>query len=431
VSAVVVAPASRAPLALSEHRNLRFGVLFLLYVAQGLPFGLFNVALPAWLAQNGASAGDIGAVLAMTMLPWTLKIFYCFLVDRYAFLAMGRRRPWIIIGQFGIVAGLMAMALANPTAGQASLIAAFAFAINIGSSLQDVAVDGLAVDVLPIEEASRASGIFYGGQAIGISLASGFSGYLIAYHGLPTALFAIAAITAAILVTIVAVRERPGERLLPWTTGDAVQRSLDLHIGAFAPIIRNVFSAMFVRQTLTFLPALFAAGAVTGLYVGMLPIFSVRMVGWEKDMYSSWTSQSNLIAGLLSLLVFGFLSERFGPRRMLIVTMVSLAGTALILFALQPFWANGLILIVAIFALKSLNNLRAVTGGAVSMALTSPAVAASQFTLFMATVNLGNMSGSASLGWLDGLGGIPAMCGAIAACSLTAAAFAFAAKVGR
>ena len=55
-------PAIRAStFALSEHPNLRIFVLFLLYFAQGMPFGLFQVAIPAWLAQNGASAAEIGA----------------------------------------------------------------------------------------------------------------------------------------------------------------------------------------------------------------------------------------------------------------------------------------------------------------------------------------------------------------------------------
>lgn len=39
--------------ALSEHRTLRIVTLFLLYFAQGLPFGLIDFALPAWLAQTG------------------------------------------------------------------------------------------------------------------------------------------------------------------------------------------------------------------------------------------------------------------------------------------------------------------------------------------------------------------------------------------
>ena len=92
--------------ALSEHRTLRVAVLFLLYVAQGLPFGLIDYGLPAWLAQNGASAAAIGGVLAMIILPWTFKLAYGFIMDRYAFLAMGRRRPWIIVGQLGLVAAL-------------------------------------------------------------------------------------------------------------------------------------------------------------------------------------------------------------------------------------------------------------------------------------------------------------------------------------
>lgn len=418
-------------LSLSEHRTLRFVVLFLLYVAQGLPFGLFQIAIPAWLAQNGASAAAIGTVLAMTMLPWTLKLFYCFLVDRYAFLAMGRRRPWIIVSQFGIVAGLVMMAAVSPAVSQASLVAAFAFAINVGSSLQDVAVDGLAVDLLPPGEIERANGYCFGGQVMGTALASGVGGYLIAWHGLPTAVLMLALVTAVILAAIVLVRERPGERLLPWTDGTAVQRNLDMQIGAFWPIIRQVLVATFDRRTMLFLIALFLGGAITGLYVGLAPIYSVQILGWEKATYTGWVSWSNLVGGFLGLFVFGFIAERWGARRMFILAMLGVAALACTLLALRPLWTSGLILIGFIFAVKSLNTLRQVTGGSVSMLLCNPAVAASQFTLFMASSNFGNMAASASLGWLDGLGGIPAMFTAMALCSLGAAAFAFAAKVGR
>ena len=65
------------------------------------------------------------------------------------------------------------------------------------------------------------------------------------------------------------------------------------------------------------------------------------------------------------------------------------------------------------------------------MRLCNPAIAATQFAVFMAIFNLGRTAASASLGWLDSLGGLPAMFTAMVVCSLTAAAFAFAAKVGR
>jgi PAT family beta-lactamase induction signal transducer AmpG len=85
-------------LSLTGHRTLRFAMVFTLYLAQGLPIGLFFYALPAWQAQNGASAAAVGGVLALTSLPWSLKLVNGVVMDRFAFLAMGRRRPWLIAG---------------------------------------------------------------------------------------------------------------------------------------------------------------------------------------------------------------------------------------------------------------------------------------------------------------------------------------------
>ncbi len=428
---IALNPEAPRLLTLSDNRNLRIAMLFVLYIAQGLPFGLFQVALPAWLAQNGASAAAVGGVLAMTMLPWSLKLIHGFVMDRYSFLAMGRRRPWIVVSQFGIVAGLLAMAVVNPAVGQVGLIAAFAFAINLASSMQDVAVDGLAVDILPAGEIARANGFMFGGQAIGAAVGAAVSGYLIAYHSLPAALLALGSITATILFLAIIVRERPGERLLPWTKGEALKRNLDLQLGALGPIIRNVFSAMTRRQTLVLIPALFLAGALVGIFTGLAPIYSVRMLGWENDIYSGWSSQANLVGGLAGALMFGFIAERSGPRRVLVLTLIGYALAAMAMLALQGYWASSIALIAAIFIFKGLNVMRSVTAGSVAMTLCTPAVAATQFSLFMAIQNLGNSAGSASLGMLDSLGGIPAMFTAMAVLSLLAAAFAFAAKVGR
>ena len=302
-----VASAASAPtsFALSEYRNLRFITLFLLYVAQGLPFGLIDFALLAWLAQNGASAAAIGGILAMIVLPWTFKLPYGFIMDRYAFLAMGRRRAWIIAAQFGLVATLAAMAITDPGAHQIGLLAAFAFCIGVASAMQDVAVDGLAVDILPPDEIERANGYMFGGQAIGTAAGAAVGGYLIAYHGLPAAVLALAAIIAAILILVLIVRERPDERLLPWTKGDASQRNLDLHLGAFWPIIRNLFAAMFTRQTLILIPAFLSASAAWGIFLGLAPLFATSILGWEKAIYSGWAGQANLVAGLVCVHFWG------------------------------------------------------------------------------------------------------------------------------
>jgi MFS transporter, PAT family, beta-lactamase induction signal transducer AmpG len=418
-------------LALSEHRMLRIATLFLLYVAQGLPLGFINFALPGWLAQNGASAAAVGGVLAMANLPWTFKLAYGVVMDRYAFLAMGRRRPWIMLGQLGMVGTFAVMALMNPGVANVALVTSFAFALGMGSAVQDVAVDGLAADVLPEHEIEHVNGVMFGGQMTGIAIGTGLGGTLIAFQGVPAAALALAAILVAILVLVVAVRERAGERLLPWMAGRATQRNLDIHLGALWPIIRDVFKAMSRRQIVLLAVAFVVVMMGPGILNGVKPLFAADVLGWEKDTFTSWSSQAQLLAGLPAALLFGFAAARWGARRAYIAGAVLTGVCALVMLALQSHWSNPAVFIGVIFVTEIIRALRLVAGGALSMRLCTPAIAATQFAVFMAILNLGGVLGGLMLGWLDSLGGIPAMLAAAALCSFVGAGLAFAAKVGR
>jgi PAT family beta-lactamase induction signal transducer AmpG len=238
-------------------------------------------------------------------------------------------------------------------------------------------------------------------------------------------------VLAAILALVCIVRERPGEKLLPWSSGFAAQRNLDLHVGAFWPIIRDLFSALFTMQTLILLGAAFAASAAYGLFLGVGPLFSADILGWEKATYSSWSSQASLLAGLAGGLLFGAAAGRWGSRRMFIVGALGFAAIGIVMGSVEGLWHMPVLLIASIFGIALMRTLNLVTFGSLAMRLCVPAIAATQFAAFMAIANLGKVLGSALLGWLDGLGGMPAMFAAIAAFGFIAAAFTFAAKVGR
>ena len=51
-------PTPRSERALSEHLGLRLTAFTALYVAQGLPYGLLAVAVPAYMAERGFSARE-------------------------------------------------------------------------------------------------------------------------------------------------------------------------------------------------------------------------------------------------------------------------------------------------------------------------------------------------------------------------------------
>ena len=117
------APDRAGSLILSENKRLRLLAMFLFYFAQGVPMGLFMFAIPIWLVASGAPAKDVGHVVAMTALPWSLKIIDGFIIDRFTMIAMGRRRMWIIIAQLIIAIMLVGAAALQPTAADVSLLA--------------------------------------------------------------------------------------------------------------------------------------------------------------------------------------------------------------------------------------------------------------------------------------------------------------------
>ena len=88
---------------LSENTFLRYFTFAALYVAQGIPEGLLWYGIPAWLAMNGKSPAEIGSYVAVVGIPWSLKILNAPIMDRFTFLAMGRKRPWVLFGQFGLI----------------------------------------------------------------------------------------------------------------------------------------------------------------------------------------------------------------------------------------------------------------------------------------------------------------------------------------
>ena len=93
--------------ALSENPFLRYFNFSALYVAQGIPEGMTLFGIPAWMAMNGKTPGEIGSFVAIFGLPWSLKIVVAPLMDRFSYLPMGRRRPWVLFGQLGLMIKLL------------------------------------------------------------------------------------------------------------------------------------------------------------------------------------------------------------------------------------------------------------------------------------------------------------------------------------
>ena len=91
-------------------------------------------------------------LLSMGTLPWMFgKLILGPLIDRYQSSSMGRRRPWILGAQLGMIVTIAAFLAIDAAEDLKMLLVCFSLSTTSFAALQDVSSDALAVDVLDLK----------------------------------------------------------------------------------------------------------------------------------------------------------------------------------------------------------------------------------------------------------------------------------------
>lgn len=122
------------------------GATALLGFASGLPLLLTTTTLQAWLTTAGVDLGTVG-FFALAGLPYTLKVLWSPLLDRFALPGLPRRRGWILAAQVPLVLLLVGFGATDPKAGLGP-VAALVLALAFASATQDIALDAWRTEIL-------------------------------------------------------------------------------------------------------------------------------------------------------------------------------------------------------------------------------------------------------------------------------------------
>ena len=128
-------------------RSWRTASVALMSFASGLPLGLVYVAIPDWMRSIGVDIKVVG-LITLAQAPWSFKVLWAPLLDRYVPPFLGRRRGWAAIAQVALFALTLWLAGVGRHPDSPWVIGALAFSIAVAAATQDIAVDAYAVDVL-------------------------------------------------------------------------------------------------------------------------------------------------------------------------------------------------------------------------------------------------------------------------------------------
>ena len=380
---------------LAESSRLRYAAGSSMYFAQGIPYGLMNIAIPAWLASQGVGAGQIASFLAVIILPWAFKLLSGPLMDRYQFLPMGRRRPWVLGAQFGMTLSFFGLILVENPVEQIGLLMLLGLLINVFAATQDVAVDGMAIDVTPVDEQGRLNGFMVFGKAIGWGLTSAVTGTMLVKFGLGATAIAAAAVQAIILLAFLLTMERRGERRLPWSSGDAMSERRAVR--SFGDLFKGLNAVLWSRVSIILMAIMLLDGFVGGYGHALMPIAAIDLFGLTTPEWSNLVAVMGL-GGAAAALVLGSMIDRFGAKRMLILTVSLVAAHAFLLAQTQYLWENTTYVKVMLAAWVLLGPVTMVCMIALAMTVCSSATSATQFAIYMSLANLGGSAGSKTYG---------------------------------
>jgi len=178
-------------------RSLKFFVVFVLYFAEGVPFGFVYTTLSYFLRSRGVPLEQIG-ILSLLGLAWSLKVLWSPLADRF-----GSRAAWLVPAQALVVVSMLGLAyLADAPVTMAFWV--LVGVLCLGSATQDLAVDAYTIDLLDTDELGMANGIRIGAYRVGLIAAGGGVLILSDLAGWSPTFVGVAIIMGGLALTVVA-----------------------------------------------------------------------------------------------------------------------------------------------------------------------------------------------------------------------------------
>ncbi len=389
---------SRTIPSLSENTILRYFNFIALYFAQGVPEGMLFYGIPAWMAMNGKTPGEIAGFAVACGLPWSFKFIVAPLMDRYTYLPMGRKRPWVLMGQIGLIASCIALAFVPDPLNNLNLFMAAGFVVSFFGAFQDVATDGMAVDMIPISQQARANGLMWGSKIIAISTTLALGTWLLNKYDFTTSILMLAAMIGTIMLVPIFFRERQNEKILPWTKGAASADTKKMQLTSWGSIFKSLHRVFKLRNSVLLACILFIAQGSYNYIETLLSIFTVQELGWTNVSYSQYYSSATLIGGISGMIIGGYLIDKFGKKRMMGLYFIGMVMITAALSYFKIYWVNTTFIYSYMIMYNMLYTFSCIGIFAIAMQCCWKKVSASQFTLYMTIANLGRIALAALIG---------------------------------
>jgi MFS transporter, PAT family, beta-lactamase induction signal transducer AmpG len=371
---------------------LRRHVLLLvpLGFASGLPYLLVGSTLAAWLTQAGVPLGDLG-LFSIVALPYSLKLLWAPLVDRFALPFLGRRRGWLVAFQLALVAALLVLGSVSPRAAPVAF-AALSVAVTVLAASQDLVVDAYRTDLLAADERAAGTALFVLGYRLAMLVSGGAA--LIAADHLPFGRVyqGCATLLGIGVVAALAAPEPP-----------AVRAPATLRAAVVAPL-----TDWFARPGAVGLLAFILVYRLADLVVAAMSVPFLLHVGFSNTAIGLATKTAGMAATIAGALGGGAIVARRGLQRPLVTFGIASSLSTLAWAALALAGKRDALMLVVVGVHYLLVGAAIAAVEALLLTCCNRRYGATQYALLASVAGLGGRVAAAGSGYTAAAIGWPA-----------------------
>jgi len=339
------------------------------------------------MRQQGVSLDLIGAFAAALFLPWAFKWAWAPFIDMIKLHRLGGRRAWIIACTLMMIVTLLITARVDFKE-NFNLLLAMIILNNFFCATQDVAIDSLAVSTLKPNERGRGNGFMFAGQYFGITLGGGGAIFLYGLLGLEATLAYVSTLLFINLLFVVFfIRDPeadPGAK-----RQQHVIRKLLVSLFSF---VKEVYTSFWRSGSGPMIGVVFALLPTGALALAYATLGTIQVDYGLNENQIAALRIYNTVVSAIGCIAGGLLGDRFG-KKLTVATAYFLTAIPTLILAMKisslglqsvPIDLFYGIIIAHGFFYGMAFGVR----NAIFMGMTNPAVAATQFTAFMAMSNL-------------------------------------------
>ncbi len=384
---------------LKESAPLRYATFFYLYFMQGVPSGFALTAIANYLIGKGTSSSLVGTFISIVGIPWILQMVWGPLIDRYRYSVVGHYKHWVLLTQLAAFAASLSLLAVNNPETQLTGITLVFFIHSVFASVQDASVDAMAIDIVPVAQRGRLNAFMRAGILWGISFGAAVLSVVLHRYGFQTAVLIQSGLLLLFTLITFFIKLDRGDPLLPRFAWNSPKKA-QLENTSIRIVFKTLWHSMTERFNLRTAGIIMLSYMAFGIFIRSFNFHVIQKLHWPDQKLSVLQGGWGSLITFGVLMAGGVIADRMGALGLQRKVLLFLAVFLILFNAFSFAWRYDAFATTGLLIWSVADPFYSVAAFPILMTLCKRTIEGSQFTAYMAMINLSDIGGAYVSGWL-------------------------------